>query len=67
MILHTCRGMVALTKHFLCTTHEYVCLGLFTSDPLEKMFGKLQHCVYFEHVIKVHILYGGKLQDVGII
>ena len=39
---HTCRGMVALTKHLLCTTHEYVCLGHFTSDPLEKMCGKLR-------------------------
>ena len=39
---HTCRGMVALTNHLLCTTQEYVCPGHFTSDPLEKMFGKLQ-------------------------
>ena len=29
---HTCRGMVALMNHFLCTTHEYVYLGHFTSD-----------------------------------
>ena len=36
------RGMVALTKHLLCTTHEYVCLGHFTSDPIEKMFSKLR-------------------------
>ena len=33
---HNCRGMVALTKHLLCTTHEYVCLGHFTSDSIEK-------------------------------
>ena len=26
---HTRRGMVALTNHLLCTTHEYVCLGHF--------------------------------------
>ena len=40
--VHTCRGMVALTNQLLCTTHKYVCLGHFTSDPLEKMFGKLR-------------------------
>lgn len=39
---HTCRGLVDLTKYLLRTTHEYVCLGQFTSDPLEKVFSKLR-------------------------
>lgn len=39
---HTCRGMVDLVKHLLITSHKYVCLGHFTSDPIEKAFGKLR-------------------------
>ena len=39
---HTCRGMIQLVKHLLTTSHKYVCLGHFTSDPIEKAFGKLQ-------------------------
>jgi len=39
---HTCRGMVDLSKHLLNTSHKYVCLGHFTSDPIEKVFGKLR-------------------------
>ena len=39
---HTCRGTVDMTKHLLSTTHNYVCLGQFSSDPIEKMFGKLR-------------------------
>ena len=39
-LAHTCRGFVDLVKHFLATTHEYVLLGIFTPDFLEKMFGK---------------------------
>ena len=38
---HTCRGMVDLTKHPLPNGVSYVCLGHFSSDPVEKMFGKL--------------------------
>ena len=40
-LAHTCRGFVDLVKHLLATTHEYVLLGIFTTDFLEKMFGKL--------------------------
>ena len=39
---HTCRGMVDLTKHLLETGFDYVCLGHFSSNPIEKMFGKLR-------------------------
>lgn len=41
-IHHTCYGMVDLCRHLLATTHEYVCLGMFTTDFLEKEFGKLR-------------------------
>ena len=38
---YTCKGMVELSNYLLNTTHQYVCLRNFTSDPIEKMFGKL--------------------------
>ena len=41
-LAHTCRGFVGLVRHLLSTTHEYVLLGIFTIDYLEKMFGKLK-------------------------
>ena len=31
---HTCRGMVALTEYLLNSSHEYVCLGHFPSNPI---------------------------------
>jgi hypothetical protein len=39
---HTLRGLVALAKHLLTTTHDFVMLGEFSSDPLEKAFSKLR-------------------------
>ena len=41
-IHHTCYGLVDLCKHLLSTSHDYVCLGKFTTDYLEKEFGKLR-------------------------
>ena len=41
-IHHTCYGMVDLCRHLLATTHEYVCLGILTTDFLEKEFCKLR-------------------------
>ena len=39
----TCEGLVALAKDLLENhKYEYVCLGRFTTDPLEKEFGKLR-------------------------
>ena len=38
---HTCNGLVALSKHLL-QYQDYVMLGDFTSDPIEKEFGKLR-------------------------
>jgi len=37
---HTWRGIVDLVAHLLDSSHEYVYLGHFSSDPIEKMFGK---------------------------
>ena len=41
-IHHTCNGVVELCRELLRTSHHYVCLGKFTTDPLEKEFGKLR-------------------------
>ena len=42
-LAHTCRGFVDLATHLLVITQEYVLLGIFTTDFLEKMFGRLIH------------------------
>ena len=39
---HTCKGFVDLVTHLLSTIHDYVLLGISTTDFLEKMFGKLR-------------------------
>lgn len=39
---HTCNGLVEMARHLLHTTHSYVLLGSFTTDPLGKAFGKLR-------------------------
>ena len=39
---HTCCGLVDLCKHLLETSHRYVLFGKFSTDPLEKEFGKLR-------------------------
>ena len=41
-LYQTCNGMVELSKYLLSSSHQYVLLGCFTSDPLEKEFGKLR-------------------------
>ena len=39
----TCKGVVDLTKDLSSNCHyEYFCLGRFTTDPLEKEFGRLR-------------------------
>ena len=35
-IHHTCNGIVSLCWHLLATSHKYVLLGQFLTDPLEK-------------------------------
>ena len=39
VIYHPCYGLVDLCNHLLSTTHEYVALGKFSSDPVENAFG----------------------------
>ena len=41
-LAHTCCGLVVITKFLLQHSFKYVILGKFTTDPLEKMFGKLR-------------------------
>lgn len=41
-IFHTCNGLVSLCRHLLTTSHQYVLVGQFSSDPLEKEFSKLR-------------------------
>ena len=38
---HVCRGLVDLTRYLLKCVNEYVILGWFITDPLEKSFSKL--------------------------
>ncbi|GFO33315.1 transposable element p transposase [Plakobranchus ocellatus] len=40
-IFHTCNGLISLCRHLLSTSHQYVLLGQFSTDPLEKEFSKL--------------------------
>ena len=40
-IWHTCNELVGPSKHLLKASHQYVLLGIFSTDHLEKHFGKL--------------------------
>ena len=40
-IHHICNGIVSLCRQLLATSHKYVLLEQFSTDPLEKEFGKL--------------------------
>ena len=35
VILHTCNGIVSLCRHLLATSHKYILLGQFSTDPLD--------------------------------
>ena len=42
-IYSTCYGLVGITRHLLGVEgYEYVCVGDFSTDPLEKGFSKLR-------------------------
>ena len=41
-IRHTCTGIVSLCRSLLRVSHNYVLLGTFATDPLEKESGKLR-------------------------
>lgn len=53
----TCKGVVELTRDLLDNCrYEYVSLGRFTTDPLEKEFKKLRQCsgaTYFINVQQI--------------
>ena len=46
--------MVDLCRHLLATSHVYVGLGMFTTDFLEKEFGKLRQGSGGTYFISVH-------------
>ena len=53
-IHHTCCGIVDLAKHLLIDDgYDYVCLGEFTTDPLEKAFSKFHQGSGGAYFIKV--------------
>ena len=57
-IHYTCNGIVSLCqRHLLATSHRYVLPGQFSSDPLEKEFGKLCQGSGGTHFINVPQLY----------
>ena len=39
---HICREAVDLTRHLLASGNKYVMLGWFSTNPLERAFGKLR-------------------------
>ena len=41
-LVHTLAGMVDLCRKLLSKSHQYVLIGHFTTDPLEKEFSKLR-------------------------
>ena len=61
---HTCKGLVGLS-----TFHEHVALGNFTTDPLEKQFGKLRqgsgrtNSITVQQALEKASIYKSKLLD----
>ena len=41
-LAHICRRAVDLRRHLLASRNEYVMQGWFSTDPLERAFGKLR-------------------------
>lgn len=41
-IHHTCYGLVELYRYLLATSHQFICLGNFTTNFQEKEFCKLR-------------------------
>ena len=64
---HTCHSLVSVTKLLLQRSHDFILLGQFSTDPLEKAFGKLcQGCggTYFinsQQVLEKHSINMAKL------
>ena len=51
-LYQTCNGLVELSKHLLNNSHMYVLLGNFTTDPIERAFGKLRQASGGTYFIK---------------
>ena len=66
-IIHTCKGLVELAVYLLSLNHDYVCLGKYTTDYLEKMFGKLRqgsggtYFITVQQVLEKVCIYKAKL------
>ena len=56
-IHHTCKGIVSLCQHLLATSHNYVLLGEFSTDLLEKEFGKLRQGSGSTYFINVNSIF----------
>ena len=41
-LYHTLNGIVDLCRHLLATGHEFVMLGEFNNDPIERLFGQIR-------------------------
>lgn len=64
---HTCFALVELTKYLLSKGHDYVLLGCFTTDPLEKEFSKLRqgsggaYFISVQQALEKHVIRKTKL------
>ena len=55
-LANVCRGLVDLTRSLLASGFEYVLLGWFTTDPLEKYFSKLRQGSGGTYFITVQVI-----------
>lgn len=53
-LANTSMGLSSLACHLLHTDHNYVLLGMFQTDYLEKQFGKYRQCGGGKYLISVH-------------
>ena len=60
-IHRTCNGVVDLCRDLLGTTHQYVCLGKFTTDPLERNIRKTQQGSAFASQLKTRLKESNKI------
>lgn len=56
-IHHTCYSLAELCKHLLTTSHQYVCLGKFISDIVEK------RTLYITPGLRWHVFYFCEAND----
>ena len=56
-LFHTMNGLVELCRYLLETTHDYVLLGDFSTDPLEKEFRKLRQGFGVAYFLTVQVIW----------